>query len=599
MTLESLDIRQQKLQQLKQILPEIFEDGEIIPEKLRDVFTDEVNESREHYNFTWAGKRDCYRTIREKTHATLKVDEDETVPDGENVFIEGDNLEVLKLLQLSYHKKVKMIYIDPPYNKDKDFVYSDTWGDTIQNYLIQTDQLREEGYTTTKTNSTGRRHTNWLNMIYPRLWLSRNLLKDDGVIFVSIDDDEVHNLRKVMDEIYGEENFVAQIVWQKRTSPDSRLSFGAAHDYILVYSKNYDVFSEETHLLPISEDRKRNYKNPDNDPRGAWASSDFTAQGWRPNQMYKVITPDGTEYEPPEGRCWSMTEVEYERLKNDKRIWFGKDGNARPRIKTFLKETEGVSVWTWWTNKDVGHNQEGTKEVKELFDDKIFFDTPKPVRLLRRIVELITKDEDIILDFFAGSGTTAHAVMELNQEDGGNRKYILVQLPEATDEKSEAYKAGYKKISDITKERIKRAMQKLEYEEGFKSFYLDTSNFQIFKEVKKRPDMSYEEIEKMLKMSMFHENILTQGARELDIVYEVGLKNGFTLSAEVKEIKTDHYSFITLSEEERVFYFSFDKKIEGDIVHDVPKDAKLICYEKALTTNVKLNLRENLDLEVL
>ena len=246
-----------------------------------------------------------------------------------------------------------------------------------------------------------------------------------------------------------------------------------------------------------------------------------------------------------------------------------------------------------------GTNEDAEEELRKLFGNTSPMDYPKPVKLIKKLIASMRDRNSIIIDFFAGSGTTAHAVMDLNKEDGGNRKYILVQLPEATDEKSEAYKAGYTKISDITKERIKRAMQKLEYKEGFKSFYLDTSNFQIFKEVKKRPDMSYEEIEKMLKMSMFHENILTQGAKELDIVYEVGLKNGFTLSAEVEEIKTDQYSFITLSEEERVFYFSFDKKIEGDIVHHVPKDAKLICYEKALTTNVKLNLRENLDLEVL
>ena len=598
-TLESLDIKQQKLRQLQQILPEIFEDGEIIPDKLRDVFSDEVNESREHYSFTWAGKRDCYKTIREKTNATLKVDEDKTIPDGENVFIEGDNLEVLKLLQLSYHKKVKMIYIDPPYNKDKDFVYSDTWGDTIQNYLIQTDQLRDEGYTTTKTNSTGRRHTNWLNMIYPRLWLSRNLLKDDGVIFVSIDDDEVHNLRKVMDEIYGEENFVANVIWEKKYSPQNDAKWlSDNHDHILVYAKNKEIW--RPNLLPRTEEQNNRYKNPDNDPRGNWKSSDLSVKTYSKNNDYPIETPSGRFVNPPKGRCWSVSKVKLQNMIKDNRISFGEDGDGVPRLKSFLSEVkQGTVPLTIWKYKDVGHNQEALREIKELFDGNAYFDTPKPTKLLKRMLHLSTKDDDIILDFFAGSGTTAHAVMDLNKEDGGNRKYVLVQLPEATDEKSEAHKAGYTKISDITKERIKKAMQKLDYKEGFKSFRLDNSNFQVFKEVKKRPDMSYEEIEKMLKMSMFHENILTQGAKELDIVYEVGLKNGFTLSAEVEEVKTDKYSFTTLTEEERVFYFSFDKKIEGDIVHDVPKDAKLICYEKALTTNVKLNLRENLDLEVL
>ena len=599
MTLESLDIKQQKLHELQQILPEIFEDGEIIPDKLRDVFSDEVNESREHYSFTWAGKRDCYKTIREKTHATLKVDEDKTIPEGENVFIEGDNLEVLKLLQLSYHKKVKMIYIDPPYNKDKDFVYSDTWGDTIQNYLIQTDQLRDEGYTTTKTNSTGRRHTNWLNMIYPRLWLSRNLLRDDGVIFVSIDDDEVHNLRKVMDEIYGEENFVANAIWEKKFSPQNDAKWlSDNHDHILIYAKNKEIW--RPNLLNRTEEQDQRYKNLDNDSRGKWTSSDLTVKRITEKDIYEIITPSGRTIYPTKGRSWIISKDKFEELVKDNRIWFGENGDSVPRLKRFLSDVkDGITPVTLWKHNEVGHNQEAQQELKKLFNNESYFDTPKPIKLLKRMLHIATKENDIILDFFAGSGTTAHAVMDLNKEDGGNRKYILIQLPEATDEKSEAYTAGYKKISDITKERIKRAMKKLDYKDGFKSFRLDSSNFQIFKEVKKRPDMSYEEIEQMLKMSMFHENILTQGARELDIVYEVGLKNGFTLSAEIGEIDTEKYGFITLSEKERVFYFSFDKEIEGDIAHSIPKDAKLICYEKALTTNVKLNLRENLDLEVL
>ena len=599
MTLESLDIKQQKLQELKQILPEIFEDGEIIPEKLNDVFKDMVNESPEHYSFTWSGKRDCYKTIREKTNATLKVDEDKTIPDGENVFIEGDNLEVLKLLQLSYHKKVKMIYIDPPYNKDKDFVYSDTWGDSIQNYLMQTDQLRNEGYTSTKSNSTGRRHTNWLNMIYPRLWLSRNLLKEDGVIFVSIDDDEVHNLRKVMDEIYGEENFVANVIWEKKYSPQNDAKWlSDNHDHILVYAKNKEIW--RPNLLPRTEEQNNRYKNKDNDSRGLWKSSDLSVKTYSANYDYPITTPSGRVVNPPKSRCWRTSKEKFDELVDDNRIWFGEDGNSTPSIKRFLSEVQdGIVPLTIWKYADVGHNQDAAKEVRELFDGNAYFDTPKPVKLLKRILHLGSSKDDIILDFFAGSGTTAHAVMELNQEDGGNRKFILVQLPEAIDEKSEAYKVGYKKISDITKERITRVIKKIDYKDGFKSFYLDNSNLQIFKEVKKRPNESYEQIEKMLKMSMFHENILTQGANELDLVYEVGLKNGFTLSAKVDEVKTDKYSFVTLSEDERVYYFSFDKQIEGDIVHSVPKSAKLICYEKALTTNVKLNLRENLDLEVL
>ncbi|HHD78266.1 MAG TPA: site-specific DNA-methyltransferase, partial [Epsilonproteobacteria bacterium] len=434
MTLESLDIKQQKLRQLQQILPEIFEDGEIIPEKLKDVFADEVNESREHYSFTWAGKRDCYKTIREKTNATLKVDEDTTIPDGDNVFIEGDNLEVLKLLQLSYHKKVKMIYIDPPYNKDKDFVYSDTWGDSIQNYLIQTDQLRDEGYTTTKTNSTGRRHTNWLNMIYPRLWLSRNLLKDDGVIFVSIDDDEVHNLRKVMDEIYGEENFVGHTVWKHtEQSKNDEPYFSRQYNSILAYKKS-DVLDKLR--LPRTQKDNKNYSNLDNDINGEWRSGDVRSPSYRKTLCFDIETPSGNIISPPKnGWRWAKSEVN-KKIDSGEIIFNDDETNIIRKI--YLKNQDGRTPENLWIGEEYGTTRSANSELKELFENETPFDTPKPTKLIRKLCQLFKDDKSFIcLDFFAGSGTTAHAVMALNQEDGGNRKYILVQLPEATDVKSE------------------------------------------------------------------------------------------------------------------------------------------------------------------
>lgn len=593
MTLESLDIQQQKMNELKNIFPEIFEDGKINHEKLKVILGDSVDESSEHYSFEWHGKRACYQTIKAKTNATLKVDRDNDTVDGNNIFIEGDNLEVLKLLQSAYHKKVKMIYIDPPYNKDKDFVYSDTWGDSIQNYLIQTDQLRDEGYTTSKTNSTGRRHTNWLNMIYPRLWLSRNLLKDDGVIFVSIDDDEVHNLRKIMDEIYGEENFIGQFIWQKKKGGGNDSKYIAIeHEYIIMYAKFKDKL--ENLFQNFTKEYATRYSEEDVNGKYFWDT--FKRKSGK--QYYPITCPDGTILEFDDNNnplSWLRSEARFIKDLEEGEVKFEKNTNG---WSIFFKQRIPKGKTPRSLLLDYGTTSYGSGELLDIFKKELF-QNPKPSILLKLLIEIGTNKDDIILDFFAGSGTTAHAVMALNQEDEGNRKYILVQLPESTDEKSEAHKAGYKKISDITKERLKRVMKKLDYKEGFKAFHLDNSNFQIFKEVKKRPDMGYEEIEKMLKMSMFHENILTQGAKPLDIVYEVGLKNGFSLSAKVDEVKTDKYSFITLSEDERVFYFSFDKQIEGDIVHAVPSGVKLICYEKALTTNVKLNLRENLDLEVL
>jgi adenine-specific DNA-methyltransferase len=601
MELESRDLLAQKREELKAILPEIFDDGVLNIDKFKTIFAPQSDEKSEHYSFTWNGKKECYQTIRQKSNATLKLDPSHSELDSEsnsNVFIEGDNLEVLKLLQTSYHKKIKMIYIDPPYNKDKDFVYKDTWGDTITNYLIQTDQLREEGYTSTKTSSTGRRHTNWLNMIYPRLWLSRNLLKDDGVIFVSIDDDEVHNLRKVMDEIYGEENFVTQIIWKSRQNKDNRSTTGASvdHEYILCYSKNEDV-----RALKGSERKIEQYKNPDKDPRGLWTSGNMVGllpENLRPNCHYDLIDPEtGINYGKPK-MGWRYDKNTMQKLIAEKRILWPNTEEGRPRRKVFLEElTDALAGFSSVISDEI-YTRHGTAEIEELFEFRPF-DFPKPSLLIKQFIKQATEEDDIILDFFAGSGTTAHAVMAQNLEDGGNRKYILVQLPEATEENSEAYKAGYRKISDITKERIKRVIQKLDYKAGFKSYVLDNSNFQIFKEVKKRPGESIESIEKMLKMSMFHENILTQGAKKLDIVYEIGLKNGFTLSANYEEFKKGSYSFIRLFEENREFFFTFDKKIEKDIRECVPQGAKLICYDKSLDDSTKLNLREYFALETL
>ncbi len=603
MELESSDVLAQKLEELKNILPEIFEDGVININKFKSIVALQSDEKSEHYSFTWNGKKECYQTIRQKSNATLKIDSShyERNPrhserDSEsNVFIEGDNLEVLKLLQTSYHKKIKMIYIDPPYNKDKDFVYKDTWGDTITNYLIQTDQLRDEGYTSTKTSSTGRRHTNWLNMIYPRLWMSRSLLRDDGVIFVSIDDDEVHNLRKVMDEIYGEENFVANVIWEKKFSPQNDAKwFSDNHDHILVYAKNKEIW--RPNLLARTEEANARYKNPDNDSRGVWTSSDLSVKTYSANTDYPIVTPSGNIINPTKGRCWAVSKEKFEELIVDNRIWFGENGDNVPRQKRFLTEVQdGITPLTIWKYSDVGHNQEARQELNALFDGASYFDTPKPVRLIRRMLEIGSNanDEDIILDFFAGSGTTAHAVMAQNQEDSGNRKYILVQLPEAIESDK------FKKISDITKERIKRVIQKLEYRDGFKSYVLDASNFQVFKELKKRPNDSFDDIVKMLKMSIFTKNIFTQSAKEIDIVYEVGLKNGFSLSANNESIKGEKYSFIKLYEDSREFYFCFADKVHTDIGTFIPTGAKLICFDKALDDSTKLNLREKLDLETL
>ena len=635
LNLESLDIQKQKInelekvEELKNIFPEIFEDGKINIEKFKNILFDIKNEKTEHYSFNWNGKQDCYKIIKQKSNLTLKVDEDKTIPDGNNVFIEGDNLEVLKLLQNSYHKKIKMIYIDPPYNKDKDFVYSDTWGDTITNYLIQTDQLRDEGYTSTKTSSSGRRHTNWLNMIYPRLWLSRNLLKDDGVIFVSIDDDEVANLRKVMDEIYGEENFVGQFPRVTKKAGKSSDELAVNHDYVLAYSKNNEI------LLNSFEHTDDNFKYSDEyeNERGLYKLNqtlDYGSIQYSPSLDYeieldnKIFIPGNVTKEEMQERqkrnpksdfCWRWSKELFKfGLENGfivakgNRIYTKTYQNAKisKGVNGYFVDlqprTKSATTLDLLDNKFSNDNSK--KDLSKIFD-KTVFDYSKPVDLIKYLVFLGTNEEDIILDFFAGSGTTAHAVMELNQDDEkdgkvGNRKYILVQLPEATEKNSEAFKNNYKKISDITKARIKKVIEKLDYKDGFKSYKLDSSNFQVFKELKKRPNDSFEDIVKMLKMSVFNKNIFTQNAKEIDIVYEVGLKNGFSLSAKNDDtIKLGNYKFIKLFEETREFYFCFADKIELDIAEFISKDSKIICYDKALDDSTKMNLKEKIDLETL
>lgn len=354
----------------------------------------------------------------------------------DNLIIQGDNLKALKALLPTYAGRIKCIYIDPPYNTG-----SENW---VYNDNVNSPMLQEWlGKVVDKEDLT--RHDKWLCMMMPRLKLLRELLSEDGAIFISIDDIEQHSLRVLLDEIFGNENFVANIVWQKRTSPDSRVVLGAGHEFVITYSKNYPKFYETLKKLELSDDQKAQFKNPDNDPLGPWVSSDFTAQGFRPNQMYEITTPKGKKYSPPEGRCWKNVESVYKKLLKEGRMWFGNDGKGMPRRKTYLNEREGSVPWTWWTNKEAGHNQEARKEIIEIFESSTAFDTPKPVNLIKRIMQIATEDDSIVLDSFSGSGTTAQAILEINIEDGGNRKFILVE--------QEDY------ANTITAERVRRVIK--------------------------------------------------------------------------------------------------------------------------------------------
>ena len=392
-------------------------------------------------------------------------EESENWDTTQNLYIEGDNLEVLKLLQKSYHNKVKLIYIDPPYNTGKEFVYPDDYTDNIQNYLEITRQVDGEGNNiSTNKETSGRYHTDWLNMMYPRLRLARNLLRPDGVIFISIDDNEVHNLRKICDEIFGEDNFIANIIWERAYAPvNLKKHFSENHDYVLCYAKSIDNLV--CNGLRRSDEANERYQNPDNDRRGPWMSDNLSVGPVIPEKVYEIITPSGRKVRPPEGRCWALTKERFIEFVEDNRIWFGETGDNVPRIKRFLGEVKDtVTPLTIWKYIEVGHSQDAKQKLKELFDGQAYFDYPKSVDLIKRMLELYADSDSIVLDFFSGSSTTAHAVMQLNAEDGGNRKFIMAQLPEPTDEKSEAYNAGYKNVCEIGKERIRRAGAQIKQE---------------------------------------------------------------------------------------------------------------------------------------
>ena len=424
-----------------------------------------VEGNEERYQFTWPDKKKSILAANAPISDTLRPCREESVDfdNTQNLYIEGDNLAVLKLLQETYLGKIKMIYIDPPYNTGNDFVYNDDFAESAEEYLAHSGQLDEEGNRlVANTESNGRFHTDWLNMIYPRLKLAKDLLTDDGVIFISIDDNETDNLRKLCDEIFGSHNYVGTAIWERAFSPKNDAKyFSSSHDYVVVYSKNLLAF--EIGKLPRTAEMNARYKNPDNDPNGPWSSGDLTAKTYSSAYDYPITTPSGKIISPTSGRSWITSKENMQKWIAEGRIWFGEHGDNTPRYKRYLSEmTDGIVPTTLWKFDEVGHSQEGRQEVKNLFDGKGYFDGPKPVRLLNRIIKIANTDKNaIILDFFSGSASTAHAVMQMNAEDGGHRKFIMVQLPEETDEKSEAYKAGYKTICDIGKERIRRAGQKI------------------------------------------------------------------------------------------------------------------------------------------
>ena len=453
-------------------------------EMLKQMLSPDVVDGDECYEFTWAGKKASIVEANKPIRKTLRPcpEESKNWDTTENLYIEGDNLEVLKLLQEAYLGKVKMIYIDPPYNTGNDFIYADDFMRTQEEENEQMGMYDEDENRLFKnTDTNGRFHSDWCSMIYSRLLLSRNLLTEDGVIFISIDDNEQENLKKCCDEVFGAQNFVAQLIWERAYAPKNDARFiSNSHDYVLMYAR--DITKFVIGRLPRTEEANARYQNPDNDPRGVWKPSDMSVKTYNAACDYPITTPSGRVIEPPAGRCWSLSKNAFLERLQDNRIYFGADGNSVPCIKRFLTELkyDGMAPTSIMFYKDVGHSQEGAKEVTKLLDAGAF-DGPKPVRLLIRLLTLANlKEDSIVLDFFSGSATTAHAVMEMNALKESRIKYVMVQLPEICDENGTAYKAGYKNICEIGKERIRRAGEKIKEENPLTTQNLDTG-FRVLK----------------------------------------------------------------------------------------------------------------------
>jgi len=647
----SRDTLSDQLGRLSDIFPQFVKEGKIDFDAFRTFFDEAgLSAGDEKYGLSWAGKSDAFRAIRVPSTGTFAPHKDESRnwDTTGNVFIEGDNLEVLKLLQKHYYGAVKMIYIDPPYNTGKDFVYKDNSTESVADYYERTGQSEGGIRLSANTEKNGRYHSDWLTMMYPRLFLAKNLLREDGVIFVSIDDNEVANLRLVMDEIFGEENFVAQIVWQKKyaASNDAK-GIPAMHDYIIVYQRSENF---ERALLPRTDKQDSAYKFDDNDGKGLWRSDNLLVKTFSESGVFPIVNPNtGEEFYPKKGNSWRGSRETIDRWLEEGRIFFGKDGKGAPQLKRYLSEVQqGVIPVTWWTYEDGGHNDQANKELQEIFgESRVPFDTPKPSKLIRKMLQIGSSADEshIILDFFAGSGTTAHAVMAQNAEDRGNRKWICVQIPEETDEASEAFKAGYKTISAISRERIRRAGEKIacsviasaakqssgsdteavdrhdssetrnlaktNVDTGFKAYTLSPSNYRKWR------DITGEDDEAMLRkqIDLFAKRPLVDGFDEEELVYEILVKEGFDLNASVagpaplsegsspalRGEGREQIPVWTISDGDRKLIVTLAEKVTREAFDALGLSAPdtFVCLDSALDDSTKLNLARSVNLKTI
>ena len=596
--MESKDIVDENIQKISELFPNVIvesDTGKTIDFDMlkQELSKDIVEGVKEKYQLTWPGKKEAIVNANTPSKSTLRPLKEKSVDfdNTQNIYIEGDNLEVLKILQESYLNKIKCIYIDPPYNTGNDFIYNDKFKKDIDEELLESGQVDEEGNRmVTNNQSNGRFHSDWLSMIYPRLKLARNLLTDDGVIVISISDMEIDNLKKICNEIFGENNYCGDIIWNSTKSVTNTALISVSHTYNLVYFKNMQYFIENRLEFRIPEDGE-GFKNPDNDPRGPWKADPFQVGGWRPNQQYEIKNPNtGVIYKPNEGCSWKNDYSKFEELMKDNRIVFGKNGDSAPQRKRFMSEAlgRGKVVKTIWD--DVETTTNGTMLLKKLFNNVSLFDNPKPLGFMKRILQLCTNKDSIILDFFSGSATTAHAVLDLNLINNEKRKYILVQLPEKCDEKSIAYKNGYKTICEIGEERIRRAGKKIKEETnadidyGFRVYKTDTTNM---KDVYYIPNDLEQgdllELELNIKEDRTTDDLLTQ------VILDLGL----TLDLNIEE---------KIIGKNKVYYVAgnslvacFDDNIDIDIIDKICEcePYKVVFKDSAFKTdNDKINLEE-------
>ncbi len=577
MKMKSKDVIEENIKKLAEMFPGCLvenkdKDGRISKkidiDYLRQFLSDEIVEGDEVYTLNWAGKKaailDANRTITK----TLRPQKSKSVQwdSTENIYIEGDNLEVLKLLQESYLSKVKVIYIDPPYNTGADFIYKDSYKLATEEYEYSIGVYNDEDEKLFKNVDTnGRFHSDWCSMIYSRLLLARNLLSDDGVIFISIDDHEQDNMKKICNEIFGENNFLAQVIWERAFSPvNLKKHFSECHDYILCYAKKIEL--AVCNGLPRSGESDSRYSNPDNDPRGPWTSGDLSVGPAVESRIYEIVTPSGRRVLPPSGYCWRLDKNTFEQYKAENRIWFGESGENVPRIKRFLSDVkQGITPMTIWKYTDVGSSQDATKELKKIFDGKAFFDYPKPVELIKRCIELYADDECIIMDFFSGSATTAQAVMELNANDGGHRKFIMVQCAENNKKNGEAFKAGYKTICDIGEERIRRSGMRIKEKNdnidvGFRVFYLDESNMN---------DVYYAAEDYTQDLLTLLESNIKEDRNSDDLLFSCLLEWGLPLSLPYTSEIIDGLEILTYNEGDLIA--CFDSNISDTLVKTIAK----------------------------